>query len=91
MQNFGYAFSLRTKREHTTGSALKPPIHRVFKRRVYFEPLMVHHINEKTSIGRLFRLCDKIVIRGEEPEGHRRKRERPVNVRAADVRSRPVE
>ena len=43
MQNFGYAFSLRTKREHTTGSALKPPIHRVFKRRVYFEPLMVHH------------------------------------------------
>ena len=46
MQNFGYAFSLRTKREHTTGSALKPPIHRVFKRRVYFEPLMVHQFLE---------------------------------------------
>ena len=66
MQNFGYAFSLRTKREHTTGSALKPPIHRVFKRRVYFEPLMVHHINEKTSIGRLFRLCDRIRLIGQK-------------------------
>ena len=39
---FGYAFSLKTKRERTTGSALKPPIHLVFKRHVYFEPLMAH-------------------------------------------------
>jgi len=66
MQNFGYAFSLRTKREHTTGSALKPPIHRVFKRRVYFEPLMVHHKKADDLHGRLFFYLESC-IRGEEP------------------------